>query len=141
MPKIISGIVNKYPVLKELFRFMVVGIFCTCIDYVIYIISVKVLPYQISVILGYAISFFVNYFLTAYWTFHRKPNRNNFIGMVSCHAINLFVIRIGLITILVELFLIDKSIAYIPVIIVSSLASFLMMRFVFKHFSNNDDHM
>lgn len=133
----ISDVLLRKPIIIELLRFAAVGILCTCIDYIVYILLAVVVPYQVAAIIGYAVGFIVNYFLTAFWTFHRQPNKKNFIGMFSCHLINLFVIRIGLITLLVEILLIDVNIAYIYTIIISSLVSFLMMRLVFNKFSKD----
>jgi len=117
---------------KEFIKFCIVGAICTAVDYIVYITASMILKYQTAVILGFIISFGVNYFLTALWTFQVNPTKNKFVGMVTCHLINLFVVRIGLLTLFIEIFLLDKNIAYLPVLVISALTSFIMMKFVFK---------
>lgn len=116
----------------EFLRFCIVGGICTITDYLIFVVSSKFIPYQISVVFGFAVSFLLNYILTALWTFKVKPSRIRFLLMIICHILNMFIVRIGLLTMAIEILGVEKDIAYMSVLIISAFTSFLMMRFVFK---------
>ncbi|MBQ5476564.1 MAG: GtrA family protein [Bacteroidaceae bacterium] len=87
---------------------------------------------MIALVSGYAISFIANYFMTVLWTFKSKPNKKNAIGVLAAHLINLFVVRFGLMHLFVEICKIDSNIAYIPTLLISIVASFILVRLAVK---------
>ena len=114
----------------EFLRFCIVGAFCTGIDAALFYLFRSFTSYQISLVCGYIISLIVNYFLTIYWTFKTKSNVKNLIGVVSVHLLNLFVIRIGLMFIYVDLMSINDRIAYLPTLLISVVINYILVKFV-----------
>ncbi len=60
--------------LPEFVRFVMVGIFATALHYGLYFVLQRVINVNIAYTLGYALSFIANFYLTAYFTFGRKPH-------------------------------------------------------------------
>ena len=55
-------------------RFIMVGIFATTLHYGIYIILQQVINVNIAYSIGYVLSFIANFYLTAFFTFRKKPS-------------------------------------------------------------------
>lgn len=117
---------------RQFIRFCIVGGTCALIDAAVFYIVRLFAPYQVALVSGYIISLCVNYFLTIYWTFKTSPSAHNFIGIIGGHMFNLFVVRMGLMWLFVEVFGWDDSIAYIPMAIISAVTNFLVIRAVVK---------
>lgn len=117
---------------RQFIRFCIVGGTCALIDAAVFYIVRLFAPYQVALVSGYIISLCVNYFLTIYWTFKTSPSAHNFIGIIGAHMFNLFVVRMGLMWLFVEVFGWDDSIAYIPMAIISAVTNFLVIRAVVK---------
>ena len=117
---------------RQFIRFCIVGGTCALIDAAVFYIVRLFAPYQVALVSGYIISLCVNYFLTIYWTFKTSPSAHNFIGIIGAHMFNLFVVRMGLMWLFVEVFGWDDSIAYIPMAIISAVTNFLVLRAVVK---------
>ena len=117
----------------EFVKFCIVGTLCAGIDLLFFNLVRFFASYQLSVIAGFVISWLVNYFMSSYWTFQEKPTKTNFIGMLSAHLINLFVVRMGVMYVLVDVLSLNSRIAYIPTLIIAAITSFIMVRFCFKY--------
>lgn len=127
------GIIEKYTTnksLREFVKFCVVGAFCTCLDAIIFYSVRRVAPYQIALISGYSLSLIVNYFLTIYWTFQKKASPKNAVGIVAAHLFNLFVVRMGLMCLFVDIIGIIDRIAYIPTLVISVVTNFVIVKLV-----------
>lgn len=118
--------------IAEFVRFCTVGVICAIIDWTVFSIACFITKYQISVIAGFVVSFVANYLLSAHWTFKKKPTKSNFVGLISAHLINLFIVRMGVLYILVEIVGLQERISYIPTLMISAITSFVMVRYVFK---------
>ena len=129
MRNIQSNIIRRN---KRLIRFCIVGGICTIVDAVIYYSLIRVISYKQSLIIGYILGLAINYILTTYWTFSSKPNIKNAIGVISIHLLNCFVVRIGLMSLFVNILYVNNMIAYIPTIIISVLFTFSLIKLVFK---------
>lgn len=125
----VKKIVNKDET-RQFVRFCIVGGTCALIDAAIFYIVRLFAPYQVALISGYLISLSVNYFLTIYWTFRTTPSVHNLVGVIGAHMFNLFVVRMGLMWLFVEVFDMDDSVAYIPMAIISAVTNFLIIRTV-----------
>ena len=117
---------------RQFIRFCIVGGTCAIIDAIVFYIVRLFAPYQVALVSGYLISLCANYFLTIYWTFKTSPTTHNFFGIIGAHMFNLFVVRMGLMWLFVEVFKWDDSIAYIPMAIISAVTNFLVIRAVVK---------
>lgn len=115
---------------SEFIRFCMVGALCTGIDAVIFYTVRSFATYPIALVSGYMLSLIANYFLTIYWTFKSKPNTKNAIGVVSSHLFNLFVVRMGLMFIFVDLMMINDRISYVPTLAISIITNFFIVKMV-----------
>lgn len=116
----------------ELFRFCIVGTIATVIDAAVFYLVRQFAVYQVALISGYFISLVVNYFLTVIWTFKQKPSVNNAIAVVLAHLFNLFVVRMGVMYLLVVQLYVNDRYAYIPTVILSVATNFIIVRFLVK---------
>lgn len=117
---------------RQFIRFCIVGGICALIDAAVFYVVRRFAPYQVALVSGYIISLCVNYFLTVYWTFKTAPSVHNLVGIIGAHMFNLFVVRMGLMWLFVEVFELDDSIAYIPMAIISAVTNFLVIRTVVR---------
>lgn len=120
----------------EFFRWACVGFVATLIHYGIYYVLKEFVSPQtelwlnIDYTIGYVVSFFGNFFLSAYFTFHEKPSLKKGFGFGIAHAVNY-----GLHILFLNLFLwlgLSSTIAPLFVYIIVVPINFLMVRFVFK---------
>ena len=110
----------------EFIRFVIVGILATALHYGIYFL----LQRFINVNIGYALSFIANFYLTAYFTFGKKPSWSKAFGFGGAHLFN-YLLHIGLLNTFLWLGL-SKTLAPIPVFAIAIPVNFLLVRFVFK---------
>ena len=113
----------------EFVRFCIVGAIATLIDAGVFYLVIMKASYYVALVSGYLISLIVNYFLTVIWTFKKKPNAGNAIGVLTAHMINLFVVRMGTMYVLVDLLLMNDKVAYIPTVALSVVTNFVIVRF------------
>lgn len=118
---------------RQFIRFCIVGGTCALIDAAIFYIVRLFAPYQVALVSGYLISLCVNYLLTVYWTFQTKSSVRNLLGIVGAHMFNLFIVRMGLMLLFVELMGLSDSIAYLPMAVISAVTNYLVIRTVVKY--------
>lgn len=135
MKQLITKILSNQK-LMEFLRWGIVGVIATAIHYGIYYLLKECITPQSEVWLnvdytiGYVISFFGNFFLSAYFTFHEKPSLKKGFGFGIAHGINY-----GLHIIFLNLFLwlgLSSTIAPIFVFVIVVPINFLMVRYVFR---------
>lgn len=117
--------------LPEFIRFVMVGISATALHYGLYFIFQRAINVNIAYTVGYVISFIANFYLTAYFTFKRKPSWKKAFGFGGAHLVN-YLLHI----ILLNFFLwigFSKPLAPIPVFSIAIPVNFLLVRFVFKN--------
>lgn len=124
--------IYKSQCLGELIRFCIVGTIATGIDAAVFYMVRLVAAYQVALISGYFISLVANYFLTVIWTFKQKPSVNNAIAVILAHLFNLFIVRMGMMYILVEQLHVNDRYAYIPTIVLSVGTNFIVVRYLIK---------
>jgi putative flippase GtrA len=112
----------------EFIRFVMVGILATALHYGIYFLLQRFINVNIAYTLGYALSFIANFYLTAYFTFGKKPSWSKAFG--GAHLFN-YLLHIGLLNTFLWLGL-SKTLAPIPVFAIAIPVNFLLVRFVFK---------
>lgn len=118
---------------KEIMKFCCVGALSALIDVIVFNFFLLFSPYQVSVVAGFAISWLFNYILSSHWTFSEKPTVSNFVGMLLAHLTNLFVIRMGIMYLFVDVLTIHPRIAYIPTLMIAAVTSYFLVRLNFKH--------
>lgn len=114
----------------EFVRFILVGVFATALHYGIYLLLQRLINVNIAYTLGYAFSFIANFYLTAYFTFGKKPSWGKAFGFGGAHLFN-YLLHIGLLNIFLWLGL-PKPFAPVPVFVIAIPVNFLLVRFVFK---------
>lgn len=114
----------------EFIRFVMVGVLATALHYGIYFLLQRFINVNIAYTLGYALSFIANFYLTAYFTFGKKPSWSKAFGFGGAHLFN-YLPHIGLLNTVLWLGL-SKTLAPIPVFAIAIPVNFLLVRFVFK---------
>ena len=114
----------------EFVRFILVGVFATALHYGIYLLLQRLINVNIAYTLGYALSFIANFYLTAYFTFGKKPSWGKAFGFGGAHLFN-YLLNIGLLNIFLWLGL-PKPFAPVPVFVIAIPVNLLLVRFVFK---------
>ena len=114
----------------QLFRFGLVGIVATALHYGIYLGLRRWIGITAAFVVGYGISFIVNYFLTARFTFRKKTSVRTSLGFLCAHLINL-TLQTGLLHCFIH-FGVNSTWAPIPVYAIAIPINFLMVRFVFS---------
>ena len=73
----------------EFIRFVIVGILATALHYGIYFLLQRFINVNIAYNPRYALSFIANFYLTAYFTFGKKPSWSKAFGFGGAHFIQL----------------------------------------------------
>ena len=107
----------------EFIRFVMVGILATALHYGIYFLLQRFINVNIAYTLGYALSFIANFYLTAYFTFGKKPSWSKAFGFGGAHLFN-YLLHIGLLNTFLWLGL-SKTLAPIPVFAIAIPVNFL----------------
>ena len=116
---------------RELFRFGVVGALSTALHYGIYRVLQHWLEVNLSYTVGYVLSFLVNYWLTAHFTFRKQTSVKNGFGFGGAHLIN-YSLHILLLNLFLWLGL-SNEMAPLAVFAIAIPVNFLLVRFVFNH--------
>ena len=103
--------------MNEVIRFGIVGVISTTLHYGIYWVLQHWMNVNIAYTIGYVLSFLVNYYLTALFTFHL------FNYCLQIALLN-FWLWVGL----------SKEIAPLGVYAIAVPTNFLLVRYVFKHY-------
>lgn len=114
----------------EPLRFCMVGGLATLLHYGLYLLLCRFLGANTAYALGYVLSFFVNFYLTAYFTFGTSPSWRKLVGMGGAHAVNFFIHFV-----LLNFFLwmgIPEKYAPLPVFAIAIPVNFILVRYVFK---------
>ena len=119
----------------EMLRFAVVGTISTVLNYVIYWILQHWINVNVAYTIGYVLSFFVNYWLTAHFTFHEQTSAKNGIGFCGAHLFNYFL-HMALLNFFLWIGL-SKELAPLGVYAIAVPTNFVLVRFVFKHFNRS----
>lgn len=115
----------------EIVRFIIVGIICTAIDLVCYNLSLFFFPYIVCAYIGFVCSFIVNYYLSAKWTFRKRPTVRNLTGMITVHLFNLLVMRTLLLYIVIDCLSYNERLGYVIVLGLCFITSFILNKIVF----------
>ena len=114
----------------EFIRFGIVGVVATAIHYGIYYILLKYINVNIAYTVGYLISFCINFWLSAKFTFKTEATAKRGVGFTLSHLVNY---GLQLLVLNVSVFLgISKALAPIPVYLICVPINFLLLRLVFK---------
>ena len=138
--------VKKKETLGELIRFGIVGTTSAAIHYAIYWILQHWIEVNVAYTIGYVLSFLVNYYLSAHFTFKEKTSAKNGLGFGGAHTKNglgfggAHLVNYLLHIVLFNFFLwigLSRELAPIAVLAIAVPTNFVLVRFVFKHFKRS----
>lgn len=118
--------------LGEAVRFAIVGVLSTALHYAIYWILQHRLNASLSWTVGYLLSFFFNFYLSARFTFHAQASARRGAGFAGAHLFN-YCLQIALLNLFLWLGL-SREVAPLGVYAIAVPVNFLFVRYVFKHF-------
>ncbi len=121
---------SKREKLGEVVRFGIVGVLATLLQYGIYLLLLSSLGKDISMTIGYVISFVFNFFASTYFTFRTKASAKHGAGFALSHVIN-YLLQIAMLN-LVTWLGVSKELAPIPMFCVCVPVNFLLVRFFLK---------
>lgn len=116
--------------LREFIRFCFVGVVCTAIDAIVFLLFHGIVGYRIAIVTGFILSFGLNYLLNISWSFNVRQSKKNACGFIAAHLFNIFVVRWGLMFIFVDLGEINETIAYMTTLVFSVISNFFIIRFI-----------
>lgn len=116
----------------ELFRFGIVGVIAVALHYAIYWILQHWIDVNVAFTIGYLLSFFANYYLSAHFTFKEKTSAKNGAGFAGAHLFNYFL-QLGLFNLFLWLG-VGRILAPLCVYAIAVPTNFTIVRFVFKYF-------
>ncbi|WP_418696351.1 GtrA family protein [Bacteroides sp.] len=117
--------------LPEFIRFAIVGVAATALHYGLYFMLQQAVNVNVAYSIGYIVSFIANFYLTAFFTFRKKPSWKKAIGFGGAHLVN-YLLHMGLLNLFLWLGL-SKPLAPVPVFAIAIPVNFLLVRFVFKY--------
>ena len=124
----------KRETLGEIIRFGIVGTTAAAIHYGVYWVLQHWMNVNVAYTIGYIVSFLVNYYLSAHFTFKEKTSAKNSIGFGGAHLTN-YLLHIVLFNFFLWIGL-SREIAPLAVLAIAVPTNFVFVRFVFKHFKS-----
>jgi len=125
---------DKKETLGELIRFGIVGTTAATIHYGVYWVLQHWMNVNVAYTIGYIVSFLVNYYLSARFTFKEKTSTKNGLGFGLAHLTN-YLLHIVLFNFFLWIGL-SREIAPLAVLAIAVPTNFVLVRFVFKHFKS-----
>lgn len=128
--KKIKEITKDSSLLKEAFRFGIVGTISTGITYGVYYLLLRWINPSIAFTIAYLLAFVVNFILTTAFTFGVKVTTKRGIGFTISNIIN-YSLSVGLLNLFIWLGL-PKSIAPFPMFAITIPLNFIIVRWLIK---------
>lgn len=122
---------------NEIVRFAVVGVVATALHYLFYYLLLSFVSHNLAYTVGYALSFVCNYLLSSLFTFRVKLSWEKLAGFSLSHLLN-YLAGLALLNLFILLGL-SKTMAPLPVFVLVVPINFLLVRFVLKRRSGNND--
>lgn len=114
----------------EFIRFGIVGIIATAAHYIIYYVLLNVINPNVAFTIGYLLSFFMNFWLSAKFTFKAEATVKRGAGFALSHFIN-YGLQMLVLNVSLKLG-VSEPLAPVPVYLICIPVNFLLVRFVFK---------
>lgn len=118
--------------IREIICFGLVGCVAVVVHYSTYYILLSFFSHNIAYIVGYFISFLINYRLTTSLTFRKKETIKNALGFTLCHVVN-FSLQVASLNVIIFMG-VDKVYAPLLVLALCVPLNFLLVRFVMMRF-------
>lgn len=115
----------------EIIRFGLVGVLATLIHYAIYYLLLQSgVNSNLAFTIGYILSWLVNFFLTAHFTFKKKASVKKGIGFALSHAVN-YCLQIACLNVFIWIG-VPEALSPIPVYCICIPVNFLLVRTTFN---------
>lgn len=114
----------------EMRRFVVVGVIATAVHYAVYWLLMRHIEVNTAYTIGYVVSFVVNYYLSARYTFRRRKSVGNGLGFIGAHVCN-YLLQMVLLNFFLWVGL-GKALSPIGVYAIAVPVNFLLVRTVFR---------
>lgn len=114
----------------EFIRFGIVGIIATTVHYGIYYVLLNIINPNVAFTIGYLLSFFLNFLLSAKFTFKAEATAKRGVGFAISHLVN-YGLQMLVLNVSHEVG-IPEPLAPVPVYLICIPVNFLLVRFVFK---------
>lgn len=114
----------------EFIRFGIVGVIATAVHYGIYYVLLNVINPNAAFTIGYLLSFFMNFWLSAKFTFKAEATVKRGAGFALSHLVN-YGLQMLVLNVSLKLG-VPEPLAPVPVYLISIPVNFLLVRFVFK---------
>ena len=98
--------VKRYPSLRHVNEFVVVGVINTASYYGVYLLLSAVIPYLAAHLIAIFVAMVGSFFMNCYWTFQTSPTWRKFALFPFTNATNYLVTTLG-VFVLVEWFSVD----------------------------------
>ena len=118
-------------------RFLIAGAVNTGLTYVLYLGLLFLVPYVWAYSLTYAIGICIGYLLNARWVFKQAPSLSSATAYPLTYALN-YLLGVGMLWLLVELFHIPKEIAPILVVALTVPIMYIVTKSIFIGKSNDE---
>lgn len=117
--------------LGEFIRFGLVGVLATLIHYAIYYLLLQSgVNSNLAFTIGYILSWLVNFFLTAHFTFKKRASVKKGIGFALSHAVN-YCLQIACLNVFIWIG-VSEAFSPIPVYCICIPVNFLLVRTTFN---------
>lgn len=126
---------RKKETMSEMVRFGIVGILAVAVHYLVYWVLQNWIDVNMAYTIGYLISFLMNYYLSARFTFHAKASASNGLAFGGAHLFN-YLLQLALFNFFLHLG-VSRELAPFAVLTIAVPTNFVLVRFVFKHFKHN----
>lgn len=114
--------------------FGIIGTSAIAIHYGVYWVLQHWINVNVAYTIGYAISFLINYYLSAHFTFKEKASAKNCIGFGGAHLFN-YCLQMVLFNFFLWIGL-SRELAPIAVLAIAVPMNFVLVRFAFKKNKN-----
>ena len=125
--RLIKKYILKY---QQFIKFVLVGIIATLINYLVYLLFIKIVDKNISYTIAYALSFGFNLLASHLFTFREKLSKKSSLFFALAHIFN-YLFQLGLLNIVI-LMKIPTTYAPIPVYIVAVPVNYFTVRYALK---------
>lgn len=115
--------------LGEFLRFLVMGGINTLVAYIVYLILLNWMRYEIAYSLGYAVGICVAYALSAVFVFRKPMSKRSAVRFPLVYVVQ-FLISLGLLKIAVDWIHLPEWFAFCVAVVLTIPATFLMTRHV-----------
>lgn len=121
---------NHRDKIGEVARFGIVGVLATALQYVVYWSLLRWLDHNVSLTIGYIVSFVFNFIASTYFTFRVKASTKRGVGFAFSHLVN-WLLQMALLNFFIWVGM-DKEWAPLPMFCICIPVNFLLVRYFLK---------